>query len=79
MNTKEYKYIEYTDDHDFVIANVVMDEDKIVSCKLSEDCLTNKEDLTELELFLNEIKSMLWKYGDNEAACEDWYKEHKEL
>lgn len=35
MKTKEYKYIEYTDDHDFVIANVVMDEDKIVSVKLT--------------------------------------------
>ena len=33
----------------------------------------------ELLQFLDEIKSMPWKYEDNEQACEDWYKEYKEL
>lgn len=74
MNTKEYKYIEYTDDNDFVIANVVMDEDKIVSVKLTESCLTNMTEYIELLQFLDEIKSMPWKYDDTEQACEDWYK-----
>lgn len=76
MKTKEYKYIEYTDDHDFVIANVVMDEDKIVSVKITEDCLTNKTEYIELLQFLDEIKTMPWKYDDNEQACEDWYAGH---
>ena len=79
MKTKEYQYIEYTDDHDFVIANVVMDDDKIVSVKLTESCLTNKTEFIELVEFLYEIKTMSWKYEDNEQACEDWYKEYKEL
>ena len=74
MNTKEYKYIEYTDDNDFVIANVVMDEDKIVSVKLTEACLTNKTEYIELLQFLDEIKSMPGKYDDNDQACEDWYE-----
>ena len=74
MNTKEYKYIEYTDDHDYVIANVVMDEDKIVSVKLTESCLTNKTEYIELLQFLDELKSISWKYDDNVDACVDWYK-----
>jgi pyrimidine deaminase RibD-like protein len=74
MKTKEYRHIEYTDDHDFVIANVVMDEDKIVSVKLTEGCLTNHTEFVELQEFVDEIKSMPWKYDDNEQACEDWYK-----
>jgi len=74
MKTKEYKYIEYTDDHDFVIANVVMDGDKIVSVKLTESCLTNKTEYIELVQFLKVIKTMPWKYDDNEQACEDWYR-----
>ena len=73
MKTKDYKYIEYTDDLDFVIANVVMDEDKIVSVKLTESCLTNKTEYIELLQFLDEIKYMPWKYNDNDQACEDWY------
>ena len=73
MKTKEYKYIEYTDDYDFVIANVVMDGDKIVSVKLVESCLTNKTEYIELLQFLEETKTVLWKYDDNEQACEDWY------
>ena len=76
MKTKEYKYIEYTDDHDFVIANVVMDDDKIVSVKLTESCLTNKTEYIELLQFLDEIKTMPWKYDDHEQACEDWYEGH---
>ena len=78
MNTKEYKYIEYTDDNDYVIATVVMDEDKIVSVKLTESCLTNKTEYIELLQFLDEIKSMPWKYDDNDQACEDWYNVHSE-
>jgi len=74
MKTKEYKYIEYTDDHDFGIANVVMDGDKIVSAKLTESCLTNKVEFVELLEFLEEIKPMPWKYDDNVDACVDWYK-----
>ena len=74
MKSNEYKYIEYTDDNDFVIANVVMDDDKIVSCKLTESCLTNQVEYTELMEFLGVIKSMPWKYDDNEQACADWYK-----
>lgn len=74
MNTKEYKYIEYTDDNDYVIANVVMDGDKIVSCKLTESCLTNRVEYIELIEFLEEIKTMSWKYDDNDVACADWYK-----
>ena len=74
MKTKEYRHIEYTDDNDFVIANVVMDGEKIVSVKLTEFCLTNKTEHIELLQFLDEIKSMPWKYDDNEQACEDWYK-----
>ena len=73
MKTKEYKYIEYTDDHDFVIANVVMDDDKIVSVKLTESCLTDQTEFVELQEFLDEIKSMPWKYDDTEQACGDWY------
>lgn len=78
MKTKEYKYIEYTDDSDFVIANVVMDGDKIVSVKLTESCLTNKTEYIELLQFLDEIKTMPWKYDDNEGACEGWYQGHTE-
>lgn len=78
MKTKEYKYIEYTDDHDFVIANVVMDGDKIVSVKLTEDCLTNQTEFVELQEFLDEIKPMPWKYDDNEESCADWYAGHTE-
>ena len=73
MITKEYKYIEYTDDNDFVIANVVMDGEKIVSVKLTESCLTNQTEFVELRELFDEIKSMPWKYDDNEQACEDWY------
>lgn len=73
MKTKEYRHIEYTDDHDFVIANVVMDGEKIVSVKLTESCLTNKTEFVELQEFLEEIKPMPWKYNDNDQACEDWY------
>ena len=79
MKTKKYDYIEYTDDHDFVIANVVMDGEKIVSVKLTEDCFTNKEDLTELELFLNTIKSMPWKYDDTDQECVGWFKGQTEV
>lgn len=74
MKTKEYKYIKYTDDHDFVIANVVMDGDKIVSVKLTESCLTNKTEHIELLQFLDEIKYRDWKYDDNVDACVDWYR-----
>lgn len=73
MNTNEYKYIEYTDDHDFIIANVVMDGDKIVSVKLTESCLTNWHEYYELIAFLEELKPITWKYNDNEQACDDWY------
>lgn len=59
MKTKEYKY---TDDKDYTIVNVVMDGDKIVSCKLTEVCLTNRVEYIELMEFLEEIKSMPWKY-----------------
>ena len=76
MKTKEYRHIEYTDDHDFVIANVVMDGDKIVSVKLTESCLTNKTEYIELLQLLDEIKSMPWKYDDTEQACESWYAGH---
>lgn len=58
MKTKEYKYVEYTDDNDFVIANVVMEGEKIVSVKLTESCLTNQTEHIELLQFLDEIKSM---------------------
>ena len=75
MKTKEYKYIEYTDDYDFIIANVVMDGEKIVSVKLTESCLTNRAELVELWAFLVEIQDLTWKYDDNEQACEDWYTE----
>ena len=78
MNTKEYKYIEYTDDNDFVIANVVMDEDKIVSVKLTEACLTNKTEYIELLQFLDEIKTMPWKYDDTEQERVGWYNVHSE-
>lgn len=78
MKTKEYKYIEYTDYHDFVIANVVMDGDKIVSVKLTESCLTNKTEFIELTTFMNTIAPMSWKYGDNEESCADWYAVHTE-
>ena len=74
MKTKEYKYIEYTDDHDFVIANVVMDEDKIVSVKLTESCLTNRTELVELWAVLVEIQDFTWKYDDTDQECEGWYK-----
>ena len=73
MKTKEYKYIEYTDDHDYVIANVVTDEDKIVSVKLTESCLINRTEFVELRAFFKEIQDLTWKYDDNEQACEDWY------
>jgi len=73
MKTKKYDYIEYTDDHDFVIANVVKDGDKIVSVKLTESCLTNWHEYYELIAFLEEIKPVVWKYNDNEQACDDWY------
>ena len=73
MKTKKYDYIEYTDDHDFVIANVVMDGENIVSVKLTESCLTNKTEYIELLQLLDEIKSMPWKYDDNDQACADWY------
>lgn len=76
MNTKEYKYIVYTDDHDFVIANVVMDDDKIVSVKLTESCLTNMTEYIELLQLLDEIKSMPWKYYDVDETCADWYEGH---
>ena len=76
MKTTEYRYIEYTDDHDFVIANVVMDGEKIISVKLTEDCLTNKTEHIELLQLLDEIKSMPWKYDDNEDACVAWYAGH---
>ena len=74
MKSKEYKYIEYTDDNDFVIANVVMDDDKIVSCKLTESCLTNWNEYYKLINLLEELKSVYLKYDDNEQACADWYK-----
>ena len=73
MKTKEYQYIEYTDDNDYVIANVVMDGDKIVSVKLTESCLTNRTEFVELRAFFKEIQDLTWKYDDNEQACEDWY------
>ena len=74
MKTKKYDYIEYTDDNDFVIANVVMDGEKIVSVKLTESCLTNKTEHIELLQFLDEIKYRDWKYDDNVDACVDWYR-----
>lgn len=73
MKTKEYQYIEYTDDNDYILASVVMDVDKIVSVKLAEDYLTNKTEYIELLQLLSEIKHMPWKYDDIEDACEDWY------
>ena len=79
MKTKEYKYIEYTDDHDFAIANVVMDGEKIVSVKLTESCLTNRVEYIELTTFMNTIAPMPWKYDDNDQACADWYKGHTEV
>ena len=56
-----------------------MDDGKIVSVKLTESCLTNKTEYIELLQFLDEIKTTPWKYDDNDQACADWYKEHKEL
>ena len=79
MKSKEYKYIEYTDDNDYVIATVVMDDDKIVSVKLTESCLTNNTEYIELLQFLDEIKTMPWKYDDNEQTCGDWYKGHTNI
>ena len=79
MKTKEYRHIEYTDDNDFVIANVVMDGENIVSVKLTESCLTNKTEHIELLQLLDEIKTMPWKYDDNEQACEDWYVGHTDV
>ena len=76
MKTNEYKYIEYTDDNDYVIANVVMDGDKVVSVKITEDCLTNKTEYIELLQFLDEIKTMPWKYDDTDQECESWFKGH---
>jgi len=73
MKTKEYKYIEYTDDDDFVIANVVMDDDKIVSVKLTESCLTNQTGFVELRRLLEEINSLAWKYGDSDESCSGWW------
>ena len=79
MKTKEYRHIEYTDDHDFIIATAVMDGEKIVSVKLTESCLTNRTEYIELTTFMNTIAPMAWKYDDNEQACDDWYKGHTEI
>ena len=76
MKTKKYDYIEYTDYNDFVIANVVMDGEKIVSCKLTESCLTNRTEFVELQELFEEIKPVPWKYDDNEESCADWYGGH---
>ena len=70
----EYKYIEYTNDDDFVIANVVMDGDKIVRVKLTEDCLTNRTEFLDLVAFINIIAPMPWKYDETAQECVDWYE-----
>lgn len=79
MKTKEYKYIEYkyieyTNDDDLVIANVVMDGDKIVRAKLVEASLTNLTKFQDLKAFINIITPMPWKYDETVQECVDWYE-----
>ena len=74
MKTNEYRLIEYVDDEDYVIARVTMCKDEIVSIKIVEDCLTNKEELTELKKFIDEISSSMWKYDTDDESIDDFYK-----
>lgn len=73
MKTNEYRLIEYIDDDDFVIARVTMCKDEIVSLKIEDDYLTNKEELYELKRFLDEISSSDWKYNTDDESIDDFY------
>ena len=73
MKTNKYDLIEYMDDDGFVIARVTMCKDEVVSIKIVEDCLTNKEELIELKIFLDEISSFKWKHDTDDEETADWY------
>lgn len=73
MKTNEYRLIEYMDDDDFVIARVTMCKDEIVSIEIIEDYRTNKEELTNLKKFIDEISSSKWKFNTDDEETADWY------